>query len=843
MLVAMATGIKAEIGDAIIVQVNGYDMRFEVISDTEAMPYSGDPNTPCVNVNISGSVSIPGYVTDNNGKSYLVTKIGQSAFANCKQITNIIIPSTVKIISRWAFRHCQKITSVSFPTSVTTLESGSFENCNVLKSISVSKNMQFMEGAFHACLMIASVTIDPDNPYLSMQDDVLYQTNEGKKTLIMHLNALTITSFDVPSGVSRIGNYAFYLSHITRCSLPESLESIGTYAFFNSLLQEIDIPSGVTEIGSYAFNCSTSLRSVIINSRCSANGGGEFGHIAEDAVLTVPLNLKSYYDKNPWTTWFSTIQTYVPITETYFPDANFRRVLVEKYDFGRDGRLMNDEIAETDILDDYFGGAGIEDLTGIEYFTELTYFGFPNNQIKRVDFTKNTKLKTVCCETNQICGEDMDYFIAHLPTVTSNNGRLIVLDNTHGVTDGNEMTPEQVTAAKNKGWRNVIVYEQETRTQSPTEGFWQIRERWFPDAALRHGLNRFDFRCGNTVLTKEDAEDWDELELGYETEIQDLTGIELFTGLESLLFSGNKVKRADLSQNTKLTIIDCELNQISGADMDYFVNHLPQAVGSVKRISVYYGSNKNFVERNEMTPEQVAVAHSKGWTVTVYNDKDNEWEYETNGFWRITEERFPDPVFRELLDNNIRDGYEFRCKGALLVEDIDGVDEFGLESKGISDLTGIEYFTEMTSLLASDNNLTTIDLSNNKNLRRLECTQNKIKGAGMDALIASLPTLPAGEGFIGVYYNSNPNYPEGNIMTSTQVAAARAKGWIAYYWDDTSSDPWVEYAGSSTPTSIDEAAPQNDDRSGWYTLDGRKLNGKPAEKGVYLWNDKKVIVK
>ena len=31
--------------------------------------------------------------------------------------------------------------------------------------------------------------------------------------------------------------------------------------------------------------------------------------------------------------------------------------------------------------------------------------------------------------------------------------------------------------------------------------------------------------------------------------------------------------------------------------------------------------------------------------------------------------------------------------------------------------------------------------------------------------------------------------------------------------------------------------------NGWYTLDGRKLSGKPTAKGVYLWNNKKIIVK
>ena len=29
----------------------------------------------------------------------------------------------------------------------------------------------------------------------------------------------------------------------------------------------------------------------------------------------------------------------------------------------------------------------------------------------------------------------------------------------------------------------------------------------------------------------------------------------------------------------------------------------------------------------------------------------------------------------------------------------------------------------------------------------------------------------------------------------------------------------------------------------WYSLDGRKLQGKPAQKGIYIQNGKKVIIK
>lgn len=78
---------------------------------------------------------------------------------------------------------------------------------------------------------------------------------------------------------------------------------------------------------------------------------------------------------------------------------------------------------------------------------------------------------------------------------------------------------------------------------------------------------------------------------------------------------------------------------------------------------------------------------------------------------------------------------------------------------------------------------------------------------------------------------------------------------MTFYYDDQrenrqDSTYSLTTAAAMTPTTVD-AARLNDKgqmindkgRDGWYTLDGRRLDGKPAEKGVYLWNDKKVIVK
>ena len=95
--------------------------------------------------------------------------------------------------------------------------------------------------------------------------------------------------------------------------------------------------------------------------------------------------------------------------------------------------------------------------------------------------------------------------------------------------------------------------------------------------------------------------------------------------------------------------------------------------------------------------------------------------------------------------------------------------------------------TALTSLNCSSNQLTSLDVSKNTALTWIVCSSNQIKGAAMDALVASLPTISSGT--MDVIYNEN----EGNVITTTQVAAAKAKGWTPQYYDGSS---WREYAGS-----------------------------------------------
>lgn len=72
---------------------------------------------------------------------------------------------------------------------------------------------------------------------------------------------------------------------------------------------------------------------------------------------------------------------------------------------------------------------------------------------------------------------------------------------------------------------------------------------------------------------------------------------------------------------------------------------------------------------------------------------------------------------------------------------IEGISELTIQnSSNLSDLSGIEYFTNVTKLDCSSNNLTSLDLNGLTNLKELDCSYNQIASLDLNAL-NSLTTL------------------------------------------------------------------------------------------------------
>ena len=88
---------------------------------------------------------------------------------------------------------------------------------------------------------------------------------------------------------------------------------------------------------------------------------------------------------------------------------------------------------------------------------------------------------------------------------------------------------------------------------------------------------------------------------------------------------------------------------------------------------------------------------------------------------KINETNFPDKNFR-----NWALAQTWGSDGWLSAEEIDGITSISVDSKSISDLTGIKYFTALEYLDCSTNQLTSLDVSGLTNLEYLICSSNKL---------------------------------------------------------------------------------------------------------------------
>jgi Leucine-rich repeat (LRR) protein len=88
----------------------------------------------------------------------------------------------------------------------------------------------------------------------------------------------------------------------------------------------------------------------------------------------------------------------------------------------------------------------------------------------------------------------------------------------------------------------------------------------------------------------------------------------------------------------------------------------------------------------------------------------------------IDETNFPNKKFRSY----VKEEFDTDGNGVLSSEEISAVDEINVNYEGISNLQGIEYFTNITKLQCIDNKLTKLDVSKNTKLKELYCGRNKL---------------------------------------------------------------------------------------------------------------------
>jgi len=140
-----------------------------------------------------------------------ITSVGKSAFYGCSDLTLLFLPTSLQSIEEYAFYNCYSLVSVTLGSAVETLGAAAFAGCQSLTSIEVSGN----------------------NGYFVSVDGVLYSTNFTE--LLIYPAGKADATLIINSRTTRISAYAFLSAKkIKSLSIPTRISFIGYRAFYGA---------------------------------------------------------------------------------------------------------------------------------------------------------------------------------------------------------------------------------------------------------------------------------------------------------------------------------------------------------------------------------------------------------------------------------------------------------------------------------------------------------------------------------------------------------------------------------------------------------------------------------
>ena len=463
----------------------------------------------------------------------------------------------------------------------------------------------------------------------------------------------------------------------------------------------------------------------------------------------------------------------IPLAEYVLPDKAFREYLKEFDTNGDEILAPAERYAVTEI---HAGDKNISNLYGIQFFPNLKMLYCYNNQLTKLDVSKNTALVYLDCSQNQLTELDV-----------RQNAALWGL-----FCEGNQLSSLDVS-------NNTALDRLDCHLNNLTS------------LDLRYNTKLTQLGCNSNNLTSLDVSQNPELWL-LNCSINQLTELDVSknTNLKSLYCSDNQLTELDLSRNNKIFELEANNNYLTSLNVNNTSINIDNssskffALGNTYPITV--GSDRTF--DLSTLPGTFDVTKATRWnggtvrgnTLTVdagatkvtylYNcGKRSSYTFTLNvtvvpeGSIAIDASNFPDPNFRAYVKAEFDKDYN----NSLSESERNAVTEIkvadGYNGQKITNLKGIEFFPNLEKLYCDNNQLTSLDVSQNKALKYLNCSENQLTSLDVSENIALQKLSCYRNQLTSLDVSQNTQLKElrcyGNQLTSLDVSKNPALVWLS----------------------------------------------------------------
>ena len=512
-------------------------------------------------------------------------------------------------------------------------------------------------------------------------------------------------------------------------TVPAGTTLIETEAFANVHgMAEVHIPASVTTIGSRAFYGCLNLIDVYYDGTSEA-----WSAIAIEEERGALASARIHFING---------ETWIPNAFPFFPDATFRSYIRQFIDINpHDGYLSPGEMAAVERIncsgttDQHIP---IQTLKGIEYFGNLKELYCVYNELPALDVSQNANLEILYCQNNSLTALNL-LSNSKLRVLSASNNKLTQLN-----LSGNPRLETLFAHYNNLTALDMSANPELNGLFAAYNKLQNLNLRSNPKLArvelLGNSLSSLDVSgnanlihllCGKNSLRS--------LNVANNTALQKLdchenalTGLDVSrnTALQDLNIAVNTISSLNVSKNTLLERLQCYSNRLSSLTLgrNSSLQRLNCADNSLSLLDISLCSGLLNVVYT-LTPvlqNNVVYYFEDLDSPYLVLDKSTSINTGTVVDIPITEAYFPDPTFRRGVQQNYDKNNDYK----LSYSEIRNVTNMYLSNLGISSLKGIEYFTELETLICRNNpGLNTLDISALKDLQVLECY-----GTGIRAL-------------------------------------------------------------------------------------------------------------